>query len=457
MGSNPPGPGSGLGIHHVQQRVSYARAVSAATVDPRAGARIIGDMSFATVEEQLRVLTRGCERIDTLDELRRKLAASREAQRPLRIKLGLDPTAPDIHLGHTVVLRKMRQFQDLGHKAVLIIGDYTARVGDPSGRSKTRPVLDSAAIEQNARTYMDQAGRILDTAAERLEVRHNSEWLAGMTFADVLKLTGQMTVGQMLKREDFRNRFEAEAPIGVHELLYPLMQGWDSVCIQSDVELGGTDQTFNNLVGRDLQRSAGQEAQVVMVMPILVGLDGVEKMSKSLGNYVGVTETPHDMFGKLMSVPDACMSNYLTLLTAMPEAEIKALADPGRTHPMEAKKRLAVEIAAAFHARDKVEHARHEWEQIHQKKAATGGLVVPDDTPTVAVGGDLFVDGRVPLLKLVVHCGFAATNGEVRRLVAESGIRLNGEVLSDPTCSLAIKTGDILQRGKRKFARLAVQ
>ncbi len=413
-------------------------------------------MSFATVEEQLGVLTRGCERIDTLDELRRKLTASREAQRPLRIKLGLDPTAPDIHLGHTVVLRKMRQFQDLGHKAVLIIGDYTARVGDPSGRSKTRPVLNSEAIETNARTYLDQAGRILDTAAERLEVRHNSEWLAGMTFADVLKLTGQMTVGQMLKREDFRNRFEAEAPIGVHELLYPLMQGWDSVCIQSDVELGGTDQTFNNLVGRDLQRNAGQQAQVVMVMPILVGLDGTEKMSKSLGNYVGVTEPPHDMFGKLMSVPDACMGNYLTLLTGMPEPEIKSLTDPGRTHPMEAKKTLAVEIGAAFHPRDRVEHARHEWEQIHQKKAATGELVVPADTPTITVGADLLTDGKVPLLKLVVHCGFAASNGEVRRLAAENGIRLNGEVLSDPACSVAVKTGDILQRGKRKFVKLAV-
>ncbi len=433
-------------------------------------------MSFATVEEQLRVLTRGCERIDTLDELRRKLAASREAQRPLRIKLGLDPTAPDIHLGHTVVLRKMRQFQDLGHKAVLIIGDYTARVGDPSGRSKTRPVLDSAAIEKNARTYMDQAGRILDTAAERLEVRHNSEWLAGMTFADVLKLTGQMTVGQMLKREDFRNRFEAEAPIGVHELLYPLMQGWDSVCIQSDVELGGTDQTFNNLVGRDLQRNAGQEAQVVMVMPILVGLDGVEKMSKSLGNYVGVTETPHDMFGKLMSVPDACMSNYLTLLTAMPEAEIKALTDAGRTHPMEAKKTLAVEIAAAFHPRERIEHARHEWEQIHQKKMRVKTfsaeenlkledrlsiLVIPAGTPSRTVTTSvvrLDDQGQPHFLfdrpSLVVQCGFAKSNGEARRLMEQKGIRLNGEIVPWVPEAIEIKERDVLQRGKREFVWL---
>ncbi len=413
-------------------------------------------MSFATVEEQLKVLTRGVERIDTLDELRRKLQRSRETNTPLRIKLGLDPTAPDIHLGHTVVLRKMRQFQDLGHKAVLIIGDYTAKVGDPSGRSKTRPVLDDKSIEANARTYLDQAGKVLNTSPAKLEVRPNSEWLANMTFADVLKLTGQMTVGQMLKREDFRKRFETEIPIGVHELLYPLMQGWDSVCIRSDVELGGTDQTFNNLVGRDLQRNAGQEAQVVMVMPILVGLDGVEKMSKSLGNYVGVSESPHDMFGKLMSVPDGCMVNYFTLLTSIPESEIRDLTSASKTHPMEAKKRLAMEIAGAFQDRGAVEQARQEWEQIHQKKASTGDLIVPADTPTVRVAADVMQDGRAMTLRLIVACGFAATNGEARRLIEDSGIRLNGEVVKEPTGTLAIKTGDILQRGKRKFARLEV-
>lgn len=413
-------------------------------------------MPFSSVDEQVAVLTRGCERIDTLDELKRKLAQSREANRPLRIKLGLDPTSPDIHLGHTVVLRKMRQFQNLGHKAVLIIGDYTARIGDPSGRSKTRPVLSPADIDVNAQTYFAQAGKILDTADNKLEIRYNSEWLAGMTFADVLKLTGQMTVGQMLKRDDFRKRFEAEAPIGVHELLYPLMQGYDSVCVESDVELGGTDQTFNNLVGRDLQRNAGQEAQVVMVMPILVGLDGTEKMSKSLGNYVGVTESAHDMFGKLMSVPDECMANYFTVLTNVAENEIRILTNASKTHPMEAKKRLASEIPLAFHDQQAVDQARVEWEQIHQKKAVTDGMVVPADTPTVTVGRDIMQDGQVPVLGLVVHCGFAKTNSEVRRLIAENGVRLNGQVISDPTSAVAIKTGDILQRGKRKFVRLEV-
>ncbi len=412
--------------------------------------------SFASIEEQLKVLTRGCERIETLDDLRRKLARSREQNKPLRIKLGLDPTAPDIHLGHTVVLRKMRQFQDLGHKAVLIIGDYTARIGDPSGRSKTRPVLDSRDIKANAKTYFEQAGRVLDTSRTKLEIRYNSEWLEKMDFADVIRLAGQMTVGQMLKRDDFAKRFKAEVPIGVHELLYPLMQGWDSVCIESDVELGGTDQTFNNLVGRDLQRDAGQEPQVVMVMPILVGLDGQEKMSKSLGNYIGVTESAHDMFGKLMSVPDECMVNYLTLLTAMPESDIRLLTNAGQTHPMEAKKRMAMEIMAGFHAAVDAERARSEWERIHQKKAATGDLVVPEDTPTLAVGKDLMEDGRVPVIRLAVHCGFAASNSEVRRLIKENGLRLNGELVTDPLALLPIKTGDVLQRGKRKFARLEV-
>ncbi len=415
-------------------------------------------MAFASVDEQLKVLTRGCERIDTLDELRTKLAESAQSGRRLRVKLGLDPTAPDIHLGHTVVLRKMRQFQDLGHQAVLIIGDYTAKVGDPSGRSKTRPVLDRNSIEKNAKTYFEQAGKVLDTSEGMLEIRYNSEWLEPMRFADVLKLAGQMTVGQMLKREDFANRYKAETPIGVHEFMYPLMQGWDSVCIQSDVELGGTDQTFNNLVGRDLQRNAGQKPQVVMTMPILVGLDGHEKMSKSLGNYVGVTEPAHDMFGKLMSVPDLCMSNYLTLLTSIPEAEIRTLVDPTRTHPMEAKKRLGVEVATAFHSREEAEKGRREWEAIHQKCASSGELVVPADTPTVTVGRD-WADaaGEVPKLKLIVHCGFAASNSEARRLVAEKGIQLNGKAIEDPNGTVAVKSGDVLQRGKRKFVRLEIQ
>ncbi|MCL2330029.1 MAG: tyrosine--tRNA ligase [Phycisphaerae bacterium] len=416
-----------------------------------------GTAAFASVDEQMNVLVRGCERIDTLDELRMKLADSAKSGRQLRVKLGLDPTAPDIHLGHTVVLRKMRQFQDLGHKAVLIIGSYTAKVGDPSGRSKTRPVLDDATIEKNAKTYLEQAGKVLDCSPEKFEIRFNSEWLEPMQFADVLKLAGQMTVGQMLKREDFANRYKSETPIGVHEFLYPLMQGWDSVNIQADVELGGTDQTFNNLVGRDLQRNAGKKPQIVITMPILVGLDGHEKMSKSLGNYVGVTDVPHDMFGKLMSVPDHCMVNYLTLLTSLPESEIKTLVDAKQTHPMEAKKRLAGEVTATFHSPETAEQARREWESIHQKRSATDELVVPADTPTVTIGRELLeANGEVPKLKLIVHCGFASSNSEARRLVSEKGIQLNGKVIDDSNGTIAIQSGDVLQRGKRKFVRLEV-
>jgi tyrosyl-tRNA synthetase len=410
-------------------------------------------MQTTTIEQDLAVLTRGCERIETLDELRKKLERSKKTGKPLRIKLGLDPTAPDIHLGHTVVLRKMRQFQDLGHKAVLIIGDYTARIGDPSGRSKTRPVLDDAAVKANAQTYFEQAGRVLDTSPEKLEIRYNSEWLGPMTFADVLRLAGQMTVGQMLKRDDFRKRFESETPIGVHEFMYPLMQGWDSVCIQSDVELGGNDQTFNNLVGRDLQRGAGQEPQIVMIMPILVGLDGKEKMSKSLGNYVGVTESPHDMFGKLMSVPDEVMANYFTVLTSVPQAEITELTS-GRVHPMEAKKRLAVEITTHFHGAELAQRARAEWEAIHQKKASSGELVVPADTPTVTIGGDLLKDGTAATLEVIVKVGFAASKSEARKLVEEKGFRVNGTAVEDPLGRISLKSGDILQRGKRKFVRV---
>ena len=240
----------------------------------------------------------GCEHVYTDVELTAKLELSAKTGRPLRIKLGMDPTAPDIHLGHSVVLRKLRQFQDLGHRAVLIIGDFTARIGDPTGRSKTRPVLTVDEIRTNADTYLQQAGRILDTSPEKIELRHNSEWLGQMNFADVLRLAGRMTVGQMLKREDFRNRYESETPIGIHELLYPLVQGWDSVNIQADVELGGTDQTYNNLVGRQLQSDMEQQPQIVMIMPMLRGLDGQRKMSKSYGNYIALTDSPRDFLAR---------------------------------------------------------------------------------------------------------------------------------------------------------------
>jgi tyrosyl-tRNA synthetase len=311
-------------------------------------------------DEQLNLLAQGCETVVTREELKKKL----EQKRPLRVKLGLDPTAPDLHLGHSVVLRKLRQFQDLGHKAMLIIGDYTALIGDPTGQNKTRPMLSEGDIERNAKTYFEQAGKILDAAPDKLEIRRNGEWFAKMSFADVLRLASQMSVARMLERDTFEKRFEADITIGIHEFLYPLMQGHDSVMIRSDVELGA-DQLFNNLVGRDLQRDAGQEPQIVMILPILEGLDGVEKMSKSKGNYIGITESPKDMFGKTMSIGDDLMWKWYTLLFFKTPAEIAELK---KGHPMEAKKALAHAIVTQYHGAAAADHAREDFEKQFSKK-----------------------------------------------------------------------------------------
>jgi len=402
------------------------------------------------VEQELATLTRGCEQVYTAEELRERIRSARQAGRPLRVKLGMDPTAPDIHLGHVVQLRKLRQFQDFGHKAVLIIGDYTAMVGDPSGQTRTRPILSREQVEANAQTYLDQAGKILDLSEDKLEVRRNSEWLASMNFADALKLASRMTVARMMERDTFEKRWKENRPIYIHEFLYPLMQGRDSVMIRSDVELGGTDQTFNNLVGRELQRDAGQEPQIVMILPILPGLDGVEKMSKSLGNYIGVTESSSEMFAKVMSLPDSAMRCYFELLTERTGEQIRELLDPARTHPRDAKVALAKDIVTQFHGRSEADAAEEEFFRIHG--AGRDGL--PDQIPELAVPPELFDDGRIPPAKLVVHCGFATSNSEARRLIREKGIRLNGQVVADANTPLVVRTGDVIQRGKRKFVRL---
>ncbi len=409
-------------------------------------------MTFRPVDEQMAVLSRGCEHLYSEPELRRKLERSRESGEPLRVKLGLDPTAPDIHLGHTVVLGKMRQFQDFGHKAVLIIGDYTARIGDPSGRSKTRPVLSDAELETNAKTYFEQAGKVLLTSDEFLEVRRNSEWLAGLNLAEIIKLTSQMTVARMLERDTFAKRHKAGVEIYIHEFLYPLMQGHDSVAIRSDVELGGTDQTFNNLLGRDLQRDDGQEPQVVMIMPILVGTDGTEKMSKSLGNTIGVTDAPPEMFSRIMSIPDKLMANYFELLTQREPDEIATLTNADKTHPRKAKVQLGKDIVAQYHDADAAERAAHEFDTIHQP----GGAGLPDQMPEIAVDSELMGDDGVTAVRLAMHCGFASTNGQAKRLVREGGLRLNGNPVADPQAVLAIKDGDVVQRGKRQFVRLNI-
>jgi tyrosyl-tRNA synthetase len=394
-------------------------------------------------------LRRGAVQIYTEDELCGKLARAVAAGRPLRIKLGMDPTAPDIHLGHTVVMGKMRQFQDLGHKAVLIIGDYTARVGDPTGANHTRPVLSDEQIEKNARTYFEQAGKVLDSRSERLELRYNSEWLAKLTFADVLRLAARMTVARMLERDTFEKRYHAGDPIGVHEFLYPLMQAYDSVVIQADVELGGTDQTFNCLAGRELMRDAGIEAQVVLTMPLLVGLDGADKMSKSKGNHVGVTDPPNEMFGKVMSIPDALMENYFTLLTAVPEAEIRETLRTA--HPREAKERLASAIVARYYGEAAARLAADEFRRVFSEKEK------PSEIPEAAIPASELAEGKIGLARLVVAAGFAASNSEAMRLIQQGAVRLNNEVLSDPKAHVAVESGAVLHVGKRRWGRIVIR
>jgi tyrosyl-tRNA synthetase len=398
---------------------------------------------------QLRELRRGAVQIYTEDELCGKLARAVAAGRPLRIKLGMDPTAPDIHLGHTVVMGKMRQFQDLGHKAVLIIGDYTARVGDPTGANHTRPVLSDEQIEKNARTYFEQASKVLDSRPERLELRYNSEWLAKLTFADVLRLAARMTVARMLERDTFEKRYHAGDPIGIHEFLYPLMQAHDSVVIQADVELGGTDQTFNCLAGRELMRDAGIEAQVVLTMPLLVGLDGTDKMSKSKGNYVGVTDPPNEMFGKVMSIPDSLMENYFTLLTAVPEADIRETLRTA--HPREAKERLASAIVARYYGEAAARLAADEFRRVFSEKEK------PSEIPEAVIPASEFAEGTIGLARLVVAAGFAASNSEAMRLIQQGAVRLNNEVLSEPKAHVAVASGAVLHVGKRRWGRIVIR
>jgi tyrosyl-tRNA synthetase len=364
-----------------------------------------------TPAEQFAWLGRNAVRIYTESDLRARL----EEGRPLRVKLGLDATAPDIHLGHTVALTKLREFQDLGHQAVLIIGDFTARIGDPSGRSATRPQLTAAEVDANATTYLEQVFKVLDR--ERLEVRRNSDWLTGFSLEDVVRLAGKMTVARMLERDDFQRRYESGAPIGIHEFLYPLMQGWDSVVVQADVELGGTDQTFNLLVGRDLQRDGGGgSGQTALVMPLLEGLDGSQKMSKSLGNYVGVCDAPEDMYGKLMSISDDLMRRYYELLSRADAARLAAISS-GSVHPMEAKKELAHEIVARFHGRERADEAARFFVERFQQRSdnAPTPVTLVSDTPDVWI------------CQLLKQVGFASSTSEARRLVSQGAVRVDGE------------------------------
>ena len=395
------------------------------------------------VREAMAISLRGCEELLPQAEWQKKLVRSEATGTPLRIKLGLDPTAPDIHIGHTVVLNKMRQLQDLGHTVIFLIGDFTSMIGDPSGRNTTRPPLTREQIEANAQTYYAQASLVLDP--QRTEIRYNSEWSDALGARGMIQLASRYTVARMLERDDFTKRYKAGTPISVHELLYPLMQGYDSVALKSDLELGGTDQKFNLLVGRALQSEYGQEPQCVLTMPLLEGLDGVEKMSKSKGNTVGITEEPNSMFAKLLSISDTMMWRYFTLLSFRSEAEIAQLkreVEQGR-NPKDAKVLLAKEITARFHSPAAADAAEADFEL-----RARGG--VPDDIPEVALGGAPLAIGS-----LLKQAGLVPSTSEAMRMVEQGGVRIDGATVSDK--GLKLPGGKyVVQVGKRRFARVAL-
>jgi tyrosyl-tRNA synthetase len=405
---------------------------------------------FAPADEQIAYLRKGVAEIIREEDLRAKLEASAKSGKPLRVKLGVDPTAPDLHLGHTVVLRKLKHFQDLGHTAIFLIGDFTAMVGDPTGQSETRPPLTREQVDANAKTYLEQVYKILDR--EKTEVRYNSQWLGKLTGHDMIRLCAHYRLARMLEREDFRTRLAGNLPIAIHELLYPLLQAYDSVALEADVELGATEQKFNLLIGRDIQREYGQHSQVALTMPILVGLDGQRKMSKSLGNYVGITEPPSAMFGKLMSISDEMMWPYFDLLTDRTPHQIALLRDAvtsGKAHPMDTKMSLAEEIIAGFHGTEEARRAAAEFQRIFRDREA------PEQAPVRKIArGDA---KRLPTL--LVELGLAASRSEADRLVKQGGIELDGERLSDvkTEVELAQPREFLLRAGKKKFLRVVVE
>ncbi len=404
-------------------------------------------VSVLEPEAQLAVIRRGVEAIVPEEELLQKLRRSYETGRPLRIKYGIDPTGIDVHLGHTVPLRKLRQFQELGHQAVLIIGDYTALIGDPSGRDETRARLDEATVRRNAEDYLRQIARILDI--DRVEVHRNSEWFADMRLKQVIELCAQMTVARLLERDDFSSRMQKGVPIYLHECLYPLMQGWDSVMIQADVELGGSEQLFSLMVARDLQRWQGQEPQVAITLPILVGTDGVRRMGKSLGNYIGVADPPDEMFGKLMSIPDHVMRSYFELLTDLPVAEIERLLAPDQ-NPRDAKERLAKEVVAQYYGQEEAERAAEEFRRRFRHGQD------PSEIPDVQISRDQLSDGKLWICRLLVLAGLAASNSDARRLVQQKAVRIGPErtLVADPNAEIELSDGLIVRVGKRRVVRI---
>ncbi|MDI3280848.1 MAG: tyrosine--tRNA ligase [Bacillota bacterium] len=404
----------------------------------------------AEIRAELELLSKGAAEIINVEDLVEKLRRSRREKRPLRVKLGTDPSCPDIHLGHTVVYRKLKQFQDLGHEVYFLIGDFTGRIGDPTGRSTTRRPLSKEEVEANAQTYREQIFKILNP--ERTKIVFNSQWLAPLNFESVLELASHYTVARMLERDDFARRFAEEKPIGLHEFFYPLMQGYDSVALKADVELGGTDQKFNLLVGRELQREYGQEPQVAIMMPLLVGTDGVQKMSKSLGNYIGINEPPGEMYGKVMSIPDEVMLHYFELTTDLPPAEVRQIEEGlkgGRLHPREVKRRLARELVGLYHGREAAERAEEEFDRIFKRRE------LPEEVPEVQIRPEeVSQQGTMWAVRLLARVGLAPSHGEARRLIEQGGVKLDGAPLLDPSAEVRIEDGLILQVGKRRFVKV---
>jgi len=401
------------------------------------------------INEQMKILTRGVSDLISEEELKEKLKKAEENNEPLKVKLGLDPTAPDIHLGHTVVLRKLKQFQDLGHEVYLIIGDFTGKIGDPTGKSKTRKQLTDAEIKENAQTYQEQFSKILDE--EKTNLVFNGEWLSKLDLEDIIDLSSKYTVARMLEREDFSNRYDNNQPISIHEFFYPLMQGYDSVAIEADIELGGTDQRFNLLVGRKLQKEYGQKPQVIMMMPLLEGLDGVNKMSKSLDNYIGIYDSPTEMYGKVMSVPDDLIVRYFKLLTEISLSEIEEIKEKlnnDEVNPMKLKKRLAREIVSEYHSTEDAKTAAQEFEKVFSE----GEL--PDDIPVVEIEKDKLEDGKYWIVKLVAATGHVDSNSQARRMIKQGAVYIDGDRYDKINLDLEIKDDMIVKIGKRRYAKI---
>jgi tyrosyl-tRNA synthetase len=397
------------------------------------------------VNEQMQLIRRGVAEIIPEEELKQKLYRSIKENRPLRVKLGLDPTAPDIHLGHTVVLNKLRQFQDLGHEVHLIIGDFTGRIGDPSGKSETRKQLTEEEVQVNAATYQEQIFKVLDR--DKTIIHFNSEWLMPLNLVDVLNLTGKYTVARMLERDDFEKRYKEGLPIGIHEFLYPLMQGYDSVALKADVEMGGTDQKFNLLVGRNLLKEYGMEPQIALTMPILEGTDGIQKMSKSLGNYIGVNEDPNEMFGKTMSIPDELITRYFELVTMVAQDEIdnmqKAMQE-GTANPRDIKMRLAREIIAIYHSQEEAQKAQERFQLVFSQRD------IPEDIPEVTVK-----EKELWLPKFLHEQGMVDSTSDGRRMLKQGAVKINGEKYEEE--NIKTENAMVVQVGKRKFIRLLLK